>query len=261
LVSPLDHHRWDDITMRDLPLSTTSLAALLTLGVAGTAMAHSVWLEPEGGRIAVIYGHGHEHDPYDPARIDAVMAFDAAGKAVAVETVAEADAASLEVGDEAALVTLTFDNGIWTQSPAAGWVQAPKHEVEGYAGSGHYWKFTRLVLASPDEPSQAVGLPLEIVTVEDPIGLAPGDALTIRVLLDGAPLAGAAVAADFFGDAHGGTLVTDAAGEATITIADGPLHVVSVDHGVDLADDPDTDRLVYNATFSFPVGLSIPVGE
>ena len=240
--------------MRNLSFQTASLGALLALGVAGSAVAHSVWLDPADGRIAVVYGHGHEHDPYDPTRIDAVTAFDAAGKAVAVQTVAAAEAASLEVGDDAALVALTFDNGIWTQSPAAGWVQAPKHEVEGYAGSGHYWKFTKLVLASLDDPSQAVGLPLEIVTVEDPIGLASGDELTIRVLLDGAPLAGAAVAADFFGDAHGSALVTDAAGEATITIAAGPLHVVSVDYGVDLADDPDTDRLAYNATLSFPVG-------
>lgn len=62
-----------------------------------------------------------------------------------------------------------------------------------------------------------VGLSLEIVPETSPVGLAAGSDLAVRVLQDGAPVAGLPLRAARSGDA--GTIVrTDAAGRATFTL-------------------------------------------
>jgi uncharacterized GH25 family protein len=69
------------------------------------------------------------------------------------------------------------------------------------------------------DPCRVVGLPLEIVPLKSPFGLKKGDALLVRVLFQGKPLAEANVGWQAPGDGTArGYVRTDAAGEALVPV-------------------------------------------
>ena len=82
------------------------------------------------------------------------------------------------------------------------------------------------------DPCKPLGLPLEIVPLTDPFSRKVGDALKVRVLFDGKPLADANLGWDHPGDGHdpAGTARTDAKGEALIPVARAGLMTIRLTH-------------------------------
>lgn len=82
------------------------------------------------------------------------------------------------------------------------------------------------------DPTRPVGLPLEIVPLADPFARKPGEALPVRVLFDGKPLAEANLGWDHpgDGDAPSGTVRTDAKGEALIPVTRAGLMTIRLTH-------------------------------
>ena len=113
------------------------------------------------------------------------------------------------------------------------------------------------------------GQRLELVPLSDPLTMAPGDALGVQVLFEGAPLAGALVKAWHKGDAggkrEGQTVIvratTSADGQVTVNLPYAGPWMVSVVHMVRAVGvkDIDWDSLWGNLSFSVPQPVATPV--
>ncbi len=236
----------------------TILAGLILIAGAlasAVAAAHGIWVAQRHGDLAVVYGHGASDEGYDPNKLTAVAAFDSAGKVVPVELRQQDDHVLLDVAAGAATLTATFDNGFWSQGPDGRWVNQPKSAVPGAKQSGHYVKYATTVLRPLAAAPEAMGLPLEIVPLVDPMTLAMGDALPVRVLHDGAPLAGATVIAEYTTASDERDLTTDDAGEAVVTVRNQGLNVVAVSHEMATPEDAEADKLALLATLAFTLGF------
>lgn len=82
------------------------------------------------------------------------------------------------------------------------------------------------------DPSKPLGLPLEIVPLQDPFGRKVGDTLKVRVLFRDKPLADARLGWDHpgGGDEPLGAVRTDAGGEAFVPVAKTGLMTVRLTH-------------------------------
>ncbi len=234
-------------------MRTILAAAIAVAGIvaAGAAAAHGIWVAQRHGDWAVVYGHGASDEGYDPRKLKAVAAFDGAGKTVAVAPRLQDDHILLDVADEAAILTATFDNGFWSQGPDGRWVNQPKSAVPGAEQSGHYVKYATTFLRPVEAAPAAMGLPLEIVPLVDPMTLAMGEELPVRVLYDGAPLAGATIIAEYTTASDERDVTTDNAGEAAVTVRNQGLNVVAVSHAVATPESSEADKLGLFATLAF----------
>lgn len=98
-----------------------------------------------------------------------------------------------------------------------------------------------------------VGHTLEIIPLADPYGLRPGEPLRVRVLFEGAPLAGATIDLDLLADKEDvvQTALTDAAGEAAFRLEGaGPFKLMTI-WGTPRADrgEADYDTIFASLTF------------
>ncbi len=110
-------------------------------------------------------------------------------------------------------------------------VPAPRRWRESYVK--HAKTFVRVGEPAADERAWAepLGLALEIVPERDPTALKEGDALPVRVLKGGKPLAGFALGYVSAGETREHVAVTDADGRATATLDARGVWLV---HGTDL---------------------------
>ncbi len=93
--------------------------------------------------------------------------------------------------------------------------------------------FLRVGSGGKGDPTKPVGLLLEIVPLKDPFAVKPGDALKVRVLFRGEPLAAANLGWDHpgsDGDQPAGTARTNGNGEALIPVAHTGLMTIRLTH-------------------------------
>jgi uncharacterized GH25 family protein len=127
------------------------------------------------------------------------------------------------------------------------------------AGRERYSKSPKAILqigaAGGGDPCRVVGLPLEIVPTRNPFELRIGDALRVRVLFHGNPLADAYLGWDLpdKGDQHYGTARTDDKGEALIPIDQTGLLTIRLTHMIrSKAADYDWESFWTTLTFHVP---------
>lgn len=236
-----------------------SLIHGLALGLmltAGTALAHSVWIQPDmTGRLVIENGHpGEPSDPYDPSRITAAYAIDSDGKPVTASVVPGEKSASVSTVAPAALVAVLFDNKYWAKGSDGKWDNGPKGTVASPTIAGPSYKMPKTYLASTAAFAKPLGLALEIVPLTDPVTLKPGDRLTVQVLLQGKPLAGVDVVEDIYidHDTKPKKVKTDRDGKAVLTVPKRKFTGIEVSHFAKDAGS-DVEGTFYNASITFPV--------
>ncbi len=89
---------------------------------------------------------------------------------------------------------------------------------------------------------------MELVPLQNPLSLKPGDRLAVKVLYEGKPLAGVGIAA---AGVEKGSLQTDAAGKALVPIQVKGLVVVKANRRTPTPQDPDADILSETASLVF----------
>ena len=115
------------------------------------------------------------------------------------------------------VLTGVLDNGVWTVGPDNNEVNKKKNEVPNAKSSGHYFKYAVHIAGDLKMPIAALkGQVLQLTPVSAALPRRMGDALTLRALYQGKPLAGAAVIADFVNDPEGTPLRTDKDGLITV---------------------------------------------
>ncbi|EME71544.1 hypothetical protein H261_02746 [Paramagnetospirillum caucaseum] len=175
------------------------LVSALTLLAAVPALAHDLWLEPDPAGVRAVYGHTGEGGGADRSRL-----FEVNARAPGNRTVSLLDAvrpgsdtmpplAIPSAAEGARVAAARYDGGFWVKT-ALGSRNTNRLNVPDAQDSRWSQKFAKLVLPGAQPLGGAVGHRLEIVPLADPYRLKTGEPLTVRVDLDGRPLAGASIA-------------------------------------------------------------------
>ncbi len=236
--------------MRTL-IKALQVSVVSFLAMPGLAHPHGIWIAERHGTQAVIYGHGASDEAYDPQKLKSVTAKNANGKKMDVKIERLKDHALLVIPEGAAIVSGIFDNGFWAEGPDGKWTNKPKSEVPGAKRSSQSQKFAVAILDHLRRKPEAQGLAFEIVPLFDPTILEAGRELPVQVLLDGKPVEGVAVTADYINDSHAAPVKTDTEGVANITIRNAGLNVVGASYSMSLADTSKADQLSYFTTLTF----------
>ena len=237
-------------------MKTTSAALFVAITVvaAGNLQAHGIWFAERSNRFALIYGEGPDDGEIVSrlARISSVVAFDAAGGSVPIKLVPTDHLLLVDTPREAMVVAAVLDNGVWTMTADGREFQKPKGEVPGATESGHYFRSAIHLRGDLKAPLGAVpGQVLQLTPVAATLPKRMGDALTLRALLNGKPLAGAAVTVDWVNDFRGTPLRTGVDGTVTLKVRNQGLNVISVVHQMPVQNRTDTDKVEHRATLSF----------
>lgn len=228
-----------------LPSWLSAAIAGALLFSAAPAGAHDAWVVHGDGPVYPIqYGH-KEPMAYAPQKVKAVKAFDAKGREVAVELKREDKGVAAQPASLPAMLTVFFDNGYFVKVDGKS-RNVGKREAPSGTESSHPLKWGKTILQWTPSSFEPVGQQLEIVPVAfegQPRAAAP---ISVRVLLDGKPLAGATVTSDG-GDQ---SVKTDVKGLATLKPVKG-VQRLTAEHRMPLAGDPDADTLALNASLVF----------
>lgn len=237
--------------MKKTYLSVSMLVVALT---AIDVQAHGIWFAQRSGELAMIYGEGAEDGQIVTrlAGIRGVAAYDASGAPVATKLIPTDRLLLVDTQHNPVVITGVLDNGIWTVTPDNREVNKPKREVPGAKGSGHYFKYAVHLRGDLKTPLGALpGQVLQITPVHAALPKHMGDALTLRVLFQGKPLAAAEVLADFVNDAVAHPLLTDKDGLVTVKVRNQGLNVISVVHETPSGNPAEADKVQHRSTLSF----------
>lgn len=229
-------------------MSKKLLFVAFALTFSTLAASHDVWLVPDDGQsYRLVFGHPGDLESYDPAGVTSVSAIDAKGNKSKPKTGIKDDQLVTQVPAGTSVVAVTFDGGIWTEAPDERSLKQPKHAVPGYLSSTHTRNFSKTLIAWSEAARKPVGMEFEIVPLNDPFKLKPGDELTVQLLHGGKPLVNAEVeilgAMDLF--------FTDDQGKVSLPISDESFQYVLAYHRQKLKDNPDTDELELSANLTF----------
>jgi len=210
-------------------------------------------LKKKDGNFFVVSGHENKWDSYDPARVREVKAFDNKGRVVAVEVVNQKDVVSIVPKKNVSIITVFFDNKYWVKS-TEGWKNITKREALKQSlqlvESGESFKFGKYIAQWSENFTKPLGTKLEVVPMKNPLILKPGDTLSVKVLLDGEPVANASMSVK---GSHDETMKTDKDGLANMLIGKSGHNVISATAQVPYTNNPDADQLYLRATLAFEV--------
>ncbi|NER59575.1 DUF4198 domain-containing protein [Pseudomonas sp. MAFF212428] len=204
-----------------------SLAAAISALTVQSASAHGIWTEQRYGHLEVVYGHGAEDEGYAPDKIKGVWAYDQKGGAVPVTVKRLDDHARLQPSAAPAVVTVAFDNGIWSQDTAGTYVNAPMAEVPGAVSSSHSYKYSLAILKPHAHVPERLKLAMLIRPLKDPTEVGVGNLLPVEVIIDGKPAADVALFDDYRGLPDAQSVKTDARGRANVVVRNAGLNIIA----------------------------------
>lgn len=233
-----------------LPLVALTLAGagLLT----GAAHAHGTWMAHVHGETTVMYGHEPtDTDAYDPAKVVDVRAFKN-GNSLPVKVVPHENRYATLQAENPGVVGYTLNAGFWHKGADGKWHNQPRSAAADPS------KVERAMLGlmysvsyqNSREPVKALGYALEIVPAVNPAKLEEGDKLTVQVLYEGKPLAGAKVSPDFF-DHDAEEVATDAQGRAELKVAREGFNALAVSHKVPHSNKSEADTVSMMSSLTF----------
>ncbi len=241
---------------KSILLKPVFLGACLTTLMACSlaAHAHGFWFAQRSGEMALIYGHGAEdldmikrHD-----KVRNYAAYDGALGPVKSELKKTDHLLITDRQAKPAVFAAVLDNGYWSKGADDKWVGKGKDEVPGAKTSGRYVKYTVFIHAPLTKPLGA--LPdqvLQIVPVSLKLPQHMNDTMTVRVLFNGKPVAGAKVIRDAVTDPDAKPMVSARDGTVTFRVRNQGLNVVGA-HFESPPDNPaKADKIGHFATLAF----------
>lgn len=222
---------------------------VLVLAGPGLAAAHVAWLEPAGTEFVVRYGgHGEGTEPYDPTKVQHMVALDAQGRQMRTAPEIREGQMHLKVQGQPALLALSFDNRLWSKSGDK-WKNVPRSQNPGATEGSWSYKFGKTVLSWSPLAERPLGHRLEIVPQRQQPPVA-GQPMSFTVWWEGAPLPDAEVVLEDQGRA-GRPQKTDANGQVMLRPGRG-VQMVSVYFAAPLVS-PEASRQGVEAVLRFEV--------
>jgi nickel transport protein len=213
-------------------------AVLIAAPIA--ASAHGIWFAERSSQTAIIYGHGAE-DSDMVKRFDKLVgigARDKSGAPLAAQWRKTDHLVLAEMPKDVAVVTAALDNGYWSKDANDKWINKGRDEVPNPKESGRYRKFATHIFADLDKPLAPVETHmLQLVPVSAKLPHHMGETITVRVLYNGKPVAGAKVIRDYVTDPDQKPFVTGKDGVANIKVRNHGLNVIAASYDAP-PDDP-----------------------
>jgi uncharacterized GH25 family protein len=224
------------------------------IGAIGLAQAHGIYFAQRSNQLALIYGEGA--DDLDVIKrqhkVKGITAYDEQGKEVATQLVPNGPLLVVNTDKQPAIVATMMDYGLWSKVPSGEWLNKGKDELPSATFSEHTFKYAvhlrrPLNGEMPVLPSQK----LQIVPVGKQLPDQMGQPLTVRVLYNGKPAAGAEVQPDFVNDPDSKPLKTGADGTVTIKVRNQGLNVVVATLDTPPSEPAKSNQDEHKATLSF----------
>ncbi len=234
--------------------SIGALAALLMATAMGQASAHGVWMAQRSGEMAVVYGHGAEDLDMIRRfeRIREVSAFDATGNPVKTGLRKTDHLVLLDLSAKPSVVALVLDNGFWSRQADGKWVAKGRDEVPDGKESGRYIKYAvRLTGPLKGPLGPLPGQVLQVVPVKLTLPQHMNEQMTVRVLFNGKPVAGARVIRDYVGDPEAKPAITGKDGLFTFRVRNQGLNVVAASYDAPPEDPARASKNGLHATLTF----------
>lgn len=225
-------------------------AALIGMGAASAAVAHTAWLErdPAQRNVWRLFFGGHEGrlETADPAKLRDVTALDARGRPLPLRRIVSGTDVRVQVTGTPALLALHYDNGIRSRtSPDGPTVERPMTEAPGAVSAVWPVKYGKFVAQWGPLITRPLGQPFEVVAMS-PEAPRAGQPLRVQVRQDGRPAAGVSVGQN----EDTATAFTDANGVATYTPTRG-LNRLWAGRRIPVSNDPRYTQLSYEYLFVF----------
>jgi nickel transport protein len=188
---------------------------LLLILASPAAAAHDLWVEVVAGDFVLHRGHHSDSDhagaeslPYPPEFVREALCLALDGTVQARPVGGQPQ----RVEGPCVAVALLASSGFWSRTPL-GTRNLDKREAVQATRTWESVESLKHIAAWSPRLREPLGAGLELLPLADPLGLDRGDKLRLRVVLDGAPLAGATVA--YSGDPRA---VSDDQGRANVRL-------------------------------------------
>jgi nickel transport protein len=205
-----------------------ALLLLAPVGVPATLQAKDLWLISKSDHLELNYGYDVP-ELYNPAKVTDLKAWDVEGKPVLLQHGMATDLLTLVPNKQAALISVSFDDGYWVQSSSTEWKNVSLEVAHGFRACRHPLNFHKSFYAWSKSWTKPIGLKLEIVPLQDPFKTPLGKSLPVQVFFDGKPLPAAKV---WFG-VHGDkalTMTADKNGKIKIPVTPVPEQFVAASY-------------------------------
>jgi uncharacterized GH25 family protein len=185
-------------------------------------------------------------------KVTNIAAFDAAGAPLKTTLRKTDHLALVDQSAKPAIVAAVLDNGYWTKGPDDKWVNKGKDEVPGAKESGRYIKYSVYLKDSLPKPLGALpGQVLQIVPVAAKLPHHMNDPITVRVLYNGKPVAGARVIRDYITDPDQKPVLTGKDGTVTLRVRNQGLNVIAASFDAPPDDPAKAAKNGLHATLAF----------
>lgn len=207
------------------------LSALLLLVSSSAVLAHGVWVAPRYGDLGVVYGMSYTDDGYTPDKVRDVKGYTASFEPYPVTVRPQQKYSTLQVGGDAAVLTVFFDNGYWEKGADGKWQAVKKHAITKPADTSTSLKYNISLLKPYEGKMRPFNMPVQIIPDTDPSKLKQGETFTVTVYVDGKPKSGVEIITDYIND-FGNRVKTGTDGKAVLTVRNSALNVIAalVDH-------------------------------
>jgi nickel transport protein len=205
---------------------------LLALSMAGATLAeaHGKGFAQRSGQMTLSYGHAA--DDLDMIRrldkIRSVGAFDATGAPVPTSVRKTEHLVLVDLSAKPTLLTGVLDNGYWSRQADGKWANQGRDELPDTKESGGFIKYAVRILGPLKAPLGP--LPeqvLQIVPVKAALPHHLNEQMTVRVLFNGKPVAGARVVRDYLNDPDAKPMISGKDGTVTFRVRDQGLNVIA----------------------------------
>jgi nickel transport protein len=228
--------------------SIVLMVVVILLSAQGV-WAHHPWIEKEGDRFEVKWGHPPTAGPYEPGKVKEIKVFDKKGKAVKFERKDAEDKLYIHPEGDVSMVTLFFEGEYIVNTPE-GKKKLTKREAQKaglqVVDSFYYYQFAKSLFAYSDAVTKPIGMRFEIVPLNNPFTLKDRELLPIKVLFDGKPLEGVTMKMGTKEVAK-----TDRDGVANIPFTEQGLQVILANYKIPTTDNPDADYFSYTTVLTF----------
>ncbi|MEP7221763.1 MAG: DUF4198 domain-containing protein [Novosphingobium sp.] len=238
-------------------LASSSLIAAAVVAsavITVQSQAHGIYFAQRARQLALIYGIGSED--LDMAKrvplLNSVTGYDADWNPVPTRLRIAGPIPVVESDAPTTAVAATMDYGLWSRTADGEWHNKGRDEVPGAVFAERTFKYT-VHLSQPmkHEVPLLAGHRLQIIPVGTDIPVEIGKTISVRVMFDGKPFAGAQVLPDFVNDVDMPPLMTGPDGVASFRLRNQGLNVIAATI-VTKPDQPKKyDSIEYRATLSF----------
>lgn len=222
------------------------LATMWLIGLSTNALAHDYWLERDGNRYVLHQGHRHSGHageaqvPYDTGIVKrARCASDSDTKEIP-----RPSAYPARFDGPCTALAIDIHSGYWSQT-LTGTVNKPRSTVTGALRGWLAYESVKRIDRWTPASAKPLGDGFELVPLENPLSLQPGDKLRLQAVQHGRPKAGVTVAYD--GQPRG---ITGADGKINLRVRHGGEQTIAASFEEPVVD-ANADRISYGTILQF----------